>query len=62
MTSSERPQLNHRLPEELVTDKSIVNVFRSVSFDTSFEVDLPCGFLCNLSSRNCDRVGRPFLI
>ena len=31
-------QLDHRLSEELVTDKSIVNVNRSVSFDSSFEV------------------------
>ena len=26
------------------------------SFDTSFGVDVPCGILCNLSSRTCDRV------
>ena len=34
--------------------------FRIVSFDTSFEVVLPCGILCNLlSSRTCDRVAGP---
>ena len=33
---------------------------RSVSFDTFFDVDLPCGILCNLlSSRTCDRVVGP---
>ena len=52
-------QLDHRLSEEFVTDKSIVNVF-VVSFDTSFEVDLQYGILCNLlSSRTCDRVVGP---
>ena len=52
-------QLDHRLSEELFTDKSIVNVF-ILFFDTFFEVDLPCGILCNLlSSRICDRVAGP---
>ena len=36
--------------------------FRIVSFDTSFEVVLPCGILCNLlSSRIYDRMAGPFL-
>ena len=35
-----------------------MNVVIFSSFDTSFEVDLPCGTLCNqVSSRTCDRVG-----
>ena len=53
-------QLDPRLSEPRVTEKSIVNVFVLVFFDTSFEVDLPCGILCNLlSSRTCDRVVGP---
>ena len=53
-------QLNHRLSEELVTDKSIVNVFILFLSTPSFEVDLPCGILCNLlSSRTCGRVAGP---
>ena len=32
------------------------------SFDTFFDVDLPCGILCNqVSSRTCDRVAGRFL-
>ena len=53
-------QLDHRLSERHVTDKSVVECFHIVSFETSFEVVLPCGILCNLlSSRTCDRVAGP---
>ena len=53
-------QLDLRLSEPLVTDKSIVNVFVVFLSTPSFGVDLPCGILYNLlSSRTCDRVAGP---
>ena len=51
-------QLDHRLSEPLVTDKSIVNVF-VVFLSTLLLKLIPCGILCNLSSRTCDRVVGP---
>ena len=52
-------QLDHRLSEPLFTDKSIVNVLVLFLSTPLFELDLPCGILCNLSSRTCDRVAGP---
>ena len=53
-------QLNHRLSEELVTDKSIVNVF--VAFLSTPSLKLICRvvfFATFFSSRTCDRVVGP---
>ena len=50
-------QLNHRLSEPRVTDKSIVECFRTVSSTPLFGVVFcRVGILFNLSSRTCDRV------
>ena len=52
-------QLDHRFCEELVADEDREYCHIS-SFDTFFEIDLPCGIFCNLvSSRTCDRVAGP---
>ena len=54
-------QLDHRFSEELVADESVVDVVIFL-FATSFEVDLPCGTVCNqVPSRTCDRVVGPSL-
>ena len=52
-------QLNHRLSEELVTDKSIVNVF--VAFLSTPLLKLICRvvFFATSTSRTCDRVVGP---
>ena len=50
-------QLDHRLPEELVADESVVDVG-----GISFKVDLPYGTLCiQVLSHTCDRVAGPSL-
>ena len=55
-------QLDHRFSEEVVADESIVNVVIFLLATPSFEVDLPCGILCNqVSARTCDRVAGPSL-
>ena len=50
-------QFDHRFSEELVADDTVVDVVIFSLCDTSFEVDLPYGTLCNqVLSRTSDRV------
>ena len=55
-------QLNHRLSEERVTDKSVVDVVIFLLATPLFEADLPCGTLCiQVLFRTYDRVAGPSL-
>ena len=55
-------QVNHRLPEGLVADESVVDVVIISSCGISFKVGLPYGTLCvQVLSHTCDRVVGPSL-
>ena len=56
-------QLDHRFSEELVADESVRGCCHISFCGISFEVDLPCGTLCNQDSpATCDRVAGRFLM